>query len=703
MQTANDKLIEQFEKDFELMSEVWSPLHDLHRYDIKFTWFNEQWSPEAKEDRAGVDGPNGCPPRPCNVFNILKPYIIKVCNGIKKLQMGIKVMPMDSGEDKDTAEVFRGIQRAIEINTGAVNCRDKATNDAVTAGYGFYAFRTDYEDPRSRNQELKYRFIHDATQVLWDDDDDTLDGSGCKKVVYREQISKKEFKQMTGREWEDFYQGGGPADTHLAWGNAEKPMLTEYWYVEEKKERLVRFEGQDMFLSEVEELLKNELDMSGMPVEAYLERDENGEILERETHSRKVYCCKMAGKQVISKDLWPGYWIPWFKIEGRLNKCNGDIIRQGLSRDGQPSQECYNYARNSAIERLGLSTKLSWITAEGSIPDAERPKWATSNTRNWSNLFYEAYDEKDQPLPAPFRSPAADIDVGHVQEAQTSQGEIMSVMGLYGAYTGDTSNERSGRAIMAGAQESADIVHDFADNKKATMLHEGRVRNELIPKIYDVPRQVRMVGDDDKEKVIMVNQRALDEKGNEYYYDLKRGKYDLKIEMGPSDEDRRMETVEGMKAMRQMIPPEAFMAMSDIYVKAQAFRGSDEAYERLNRWIKINMPGIIKEEGEPPIEVVQLQQQMQQMQQEFQQAFGQLQQENQQLKARTQIEMAKLEEQKQVNEEQNEVDIYNAETNRMKAETDRKDKLGKNALATVKTMTDISRPERGQSLGPRLG
>ncbi len=687
----SDKIIKQFEEDWENMNREWDNLHIEHRHDTQFTWFNKQWSAEAIEDRKGVPGPEGTPPRPINVFNILKPYIIKVCNGIKKLKMGIKVAPIDSGEDKDIAEVYRGLQRAIERNTGAIAARDHATSQAVTGGYGFYAFETDYEDPKSHNQELKYRIIHDATNVLWDEGDRTLDGSGVKKVIYREPITKDEFELRFGEKWEDVYEAGGP-EIARSWGTSEQPMISEYWYVEEKPEVLVRIttgdKEENLFMSEAKERFKDEQ----MPVEAFLDTDDEGEYIQRESHSRKVYCCKMAGRKVLSKDLWAGYWIPWFKVEGRLSICDGDVIREGLARPAKPSQECYNYSRNSAIERLGLSTKLSWITAEGSIPQTEKAKWGTSNTRNWPNLTYSAYDDQQRPLPPPSRTPPADIDVGHVQEAQTSQGEIMSEMGLYGAYTGNTNNEKSGRAILAGAQESADIVFDFADNKSKTMKHEGRVRNELIPKVYDTPRQVRMVGEDDAEKVVMVNAQARDENGKDYYYDLKKGKYDITIEMGPNEEEKRLESREGMEMYMKALPNFApFIA--DIYAKEQNWRYSEEVANRAKNWIQQTNPAIIEDKDGPTPEVRQLQQQMKQMQQ---QAMQVIQEKNEQIKtleSKQQIEMAKLQEQKAKNEEDNEVDIYNAETNRMKVRNDDKKNFGNERLSIAKLKTDIFKQE----------
>jgi len=697
-----DKIIERFEKDWESMSDYWSKLHQEWRKDMKFIWFNKQWDKEAEAERTRPLSVNGSavPPRPCLVFNILKPFIIKVCNGIKKLRMGIKVNPVDNGTDKELAEVRRGIHRAIERNTEAESARDNATNGAVSAGYGFYGFVTEPEDPKSFDHEIKYRTVKDATNVLWDDDDKTEDGSGLKKFILQEIYGVKEFETEFDVDWTSM--SGSEKQLSGAWGTQNKPIVSEYWYIDEKKETLVMVDGVNMYLSEAKEKFKDE----ALPIESFLDADEEtGEIYERETHSREVWVCKLAGRRVLSKDKWKGYWIPWFKIEGRFELVDGDVIKSGLGRDAKPSQQTYNYARNNQIERMGQANKIPMYVPVDGIPEAEKIKYETANSRNWDHLKFNAYDEQGRPIPGPQKPPPAQIEPAFANEAGTSRDEIMATMGLYGSYTGDTQNEKSGKAILAGAQESADIVYDFSNNKVKVMKHEGRVREEMIPKVYDTARQVRMVGEDDKEKVIMVNQKARDEKGREYYYDMKVGKFDIKIDMGPSDEDKRLETLQGLEGLRSVIPPQAFAAMADIFVGEQSFRRSDEAEARLKRWIELNMPGIIEDKDGPSPEVKQMQAQMKQMEQQAMQVIQQLKTENDQLKAKTElekakilvnaeIEKAKLEEQKQVNEENNEVDVFKAETDRIKVEGDNASKVGQNRLNAVKTMTDISKPER---------
>jgi len=660
---GKDKIIAKFEKDFKSMQNKWSKLHRKHESDIKFIWFGDQWDSTALEERTKGKASNGSPlpPRPTNVFNIVKPFIIKVVNGVKKMKPTLRVMPCDGASDKVLADVRRGVIRSIERNTGAVPSRLNALNDAVSAGYGFYRFVTEYSDPMSMDQDIKYKDVEDATTVLWDDGDTSIDGSDCKKVVVQERITKEEFKAETGKDWEDVYhnvQGDGVKISD-AWGSESGPTISEYFYIEEKPEKLVQLAPEfaqqvgkkTIYYSDLVKLSEQ----NGIKPEFMIATYEDGGYVQRETTTRQVWWCKLAGKELLKKERWPGYWIPVFKVDGRKKAIGGEIRMDGLGNDAKGSQKSYNYARNNQLERMGMVTKAAHYTPVHGIPENKKYKWESSNTRNWATLEYNAYDDQGRPIPAPQRPPTVQVDPGLANEANLASEEIKATMGIYGAFVGDTTGNRSGRAVLAEAEESADTVFDFANNLANVMTHEGRVVNELIPKIFNTPRQVRMVGEDDAEKVIWINQKAQNEKGEEYYYDMNQGKFDVTVEMGPSDATKRVETREGMEVFIKALP-EFASSFGDLYAKEQDWRNADQIAERVKKMIKLQYPGLVdddeEDEKEPPPELIEAQQAIDEMNQQLQVVT----QENEQLKTDKRIEAMKVQ-----------IEEFKAKTERMKA------------------------------------
>ena len=658
----DSKIIKRFEKDFESMNNYWEPLHKKHRETIKFVWFNEQWDSAALQERSKGKTNNGdpLPPRPTLVFNLVKAFIIKVVNGIKKMKPSLVVSPVDGNSDKVLADVRRGLIQSIERNTGAIPARLNALNDAVSAGYGFYRYIVDWCDPMSEYQEFKYMLVEDATCVLYDEGSKELDGSDCKKAIIQEKLTKSEFKSRFGKKWEDVYQEGHIAGTNLskAWGNAESPSISEYFFVDEQKEKLVKltpeFGNTTAYYSEVQK----QAEELGINVDYMLQQTQEGKIWSRPTTSRKVWWVKLCGNKVLEKQEWLGYWIPVFKVEGRTKKSQGQVIRSGLADDAKGPQKSYNYARNAQLERLSLTTKSPYVAPIGSIPEGEKYKWTTANTRNWAVLGFNAYDKNQNPLPQPQRTPSVQVDPGLAVESQTSQDEIKSTMGLYGSYIGDTQDEKSGRAILAGAEESADTVYDFANNLAETMGYEGKTINEMIPKVFSMPQQVRMMGEDETEKVVWINQQAQDENGSEYYYDMNQGKFDLHVEMGPSDATKRMETRDSMEVYMKALPPEFSAIFADLYAKEQDWRKSDQIAERTKKFIKAQFPGIIDDEDddeEPPPELIEAQQVIDDMNAQLQQ----LAMENEEMKSDKRLDARRVQ-----------IEEFRAKTERLKAIVD---------------------------------
>ena len=139
----------------------------------------------------------------------------------------------------------------------------------------------------------------------------------------------------------------------------------------------------------------------------------------------------------------------------------------------------------------------------------------------------------------------------------------------------------------------------------------GKICIDLIPKIYDTERQIRILGEDETEEVIAVNKPLQDMQTGEFILtnDLSVGHYDIKMATGPSFSTRKQETAEQLS---QIIAqnPDMSQLVGDILFKNLDLVGGDEVISRLrSAGVKA---GIIEPDEQ---EALALQQQMQQQQQ----------------------------------------------------------------------------------------
>ena len=120
--------------------------------------------------------------------------------------------------------------------------------------------------------------------------------------------------------------------------------------------------------------------------------------------------------------------------------------------------------------------------------------------------------------------------------------------------------------------------------------HCGRIIINLIPKIIDTPRIIRILGIDEKENEVVVNSE-IDPRTQEALkkvFDLTVGKYDVVVSIGPSFDIQREETAEVIISIMEKFP-ESAPILADLFVKSLAFPFSEEIYERLKKLVPPNV------------------------------------------------------------------------------------------------------------------
>jgi hypothetical protein len=113
---------------------------------------------------------------------------------------------------------------------------------------------------------------------------------------------------------------------------------------------------------------------------------------------------------------------------------------------------------------------------------------------------------------------------------------------------------------------------------------------EIIPSVYTARSTLRIIGNDQKEKVVqMINagnegqpQPQVDE-GQEVedkMYNLAVGRYDVTVKAGPTYESQREETRETLIEIMRQIPGSAEI-IGDVLLEHMDFEGAEKVAERL--------------------------------------------------------------------------------------------------------------------------
>ncbi|MGO4213277.1 portal protein, partial [Terriglobus sp. YAF25] len=275
------------------------------------------------------------------------------------------------------------------------------------------------------------------------------------------------------------------------------------------------------------------------------------------------------------------------KVVGDELDIDGKLLLKGIVRDAKEPQRQFNFMKSAATEAIALAPKAPFVIAEGQLEGYER-QWAQANTKSFAYLQYKPTTVGGQPAPPPQRMNAEPAIQAINMAMMESTDDLKAVTGIYDASLGAQGNETSGKAILARQQQAQGANFHYIDNLTRAMRHCGRILLDLIPKIYDTPRIIRILGEDGAPSMAAIGQQqqlspeqTAQWQGYERIYDLGLGTYDVTISTGPSYHSRRQEAVSSIIDLTKSYPPLMNMA-GDILVKNMDWPGAQEIAKRLH-------------------------------------------------------------------------------------------------------------------------
>lgn len=327
-------------------------------------------------------------------------------------------------------------------------------------------------------------------------------------------------------------------------------------------------------------------------------------VNKRQVKGHQVMWCKIDGYSILEgKEIngdtvpmeWPGKYIPIIPVLGDEINIQGKRIFMSLIRDAKDPQRMYNYWRTHATETVALVPKTPYIAEETQIEGHEKI-WQDANKKNYSVLPYKYVPN----VPPPQRTIQAQVPSGVVNEAEIANRDLDDTTGYYEASRGAPSNERSGKAILLRQKGSEKSGFTFIDNFRRAMIFEGKILVDLIPKIYDTERVVRLRDVEDVETFANINQVIVENGNTRILNDLSVGKYDAVVDTGPSYATKRMEAADGMIAVIQYAPgvaPYILPLVADL----QDWPGKDKLTEILSKLFPLDGAEPIQPGGKPPV------------------------------------------------------------------------------------------------------
>lgn len=530
-----------------------------------------QW-PDKLEKQLEDEG------RPHLTLNQLPTFVRQVTNDIRMMRPSIKVVAVDSQGDPKTADVLGGMIRYVENRSDAQSAYFIGMDSQVVAGIGHWQVTTEYASERTFDQEIRILPIEDGVAVLWDPDSvlpTREDAMWCFQPV---DLTHAAFKEKYPDAALDDLAASQPL-YHAGWHDSDYIRIARYWCKKPVKRKLAQMpDGSMVELDTPEKMAEVE------QANVLLTQEGKPPVRIEEREGFKVTSCVISSGEVLEKEKdWIGRYIPIVPVLGEEVRIGRKVARRGIIRFAKDAQMMYNYAQSAQVEAIALQPKAPFLVTEGNVK-THQAAWLEANNKPLPFLPYTP-----DPLnggAAPQRSAPAIASQGMAELTVLASQTMKDIIGIQNAALGKESNETSGRAIVARQREGDVGMYTYIDNFARAVRHTGAILIDLIPRVYDTERMIRVMGEDGTVDLVPINTPQTDAASGlpKVQHDLSVGAYDVVVEQGPGYTTRREEAKQGMLDLLQTVP-DIFPLIGDLVAKSQDWPLSDQIAKRLRATI----------------------------------------------------------------------------------------------------------------------
>jgi hypothetical protein len=521
----------------------------------------EQWPLYIKRERER-DG------RPCITVNKLRKFVKQMVGDIRQNRPAIKVTPVDNEADVIGAQVRQDLIRHIEQQSNADTIYDTAAEHALDGGYGFWRVVPGYSDD-DFDQEIRLKAVNNRFTVYLDQNAQEYTFEDGRYAFVTDWLTRQEFKQrFPNDEPVDFEPTGSVGDQYdyWSWVDADRVRIAEYFYKLPYEKEIAQLDTGEII--ELKDGLDvNDLEAQGMTV-----------ARTRKVKTDKVMWVLMHGDGILEGPTEiPCKYIPIVPVLGNEVNIEGRRKFRSLIWDAMDPMRMYNYWRTHATEIVALAPKAPFMLTPEQIKGFEND-WQDANRKNFPYLLYNQMPGQG----APQRQAPPPVPSGVVNEAAIAGEDIKDAIGMFEASLGQPSNERSGRAILARQREADATTYTFIDNLQRSIVYTGKILLDMMPRVYDTERIIRLRGQDGDEGSVELNRVIMDLDTMEpvIVNDLTVGKYDFIPTAGANYQSKRQEIAASMLDVLQFAPEGAPVMIPKI-AKLLDWEGAQELAEEL--------------------------------------------------------------------------------------------------------------------------
>lgn len=508
---TSDSFLKEMRESYDYSEAEWTPHRQEGAEDMKII-AGDHWPPEERAARrlAGTL---------CVDFDEINQHTNQMIGQQQMNEVGIGVLPEGSGSNDETAELEEEAIRSIEYESKANQARMWALTAAIHRGYGFTILRKRNVVGTFRKQ-LVIKAVQNPDTVTFDGRSKEIDGSDAMCGWITNRMAKHEFLKIFGKKAKITNFSSVNYRVNGNWIGPDDVQVAEYYKKTLKRSKLLQIrtlqpnpqtrQMEPIVEERYEKDLKADLVVFDGP-NVYVPDERRGgyqqvgTILDDrwdEVPDVKMYWTN--GLEILRPDdqedydvQWDGSWVPITPYY-----CNILYIDQGgfskrvlesAHRRARGPQMAFSYCKTATLIAVGNQSKSPYRMYEGQ--DENHPEWANVNSVNYPFMVVKAHtaEVQDEVLPLPSRDTYTPEIQASEAAAESYRRSIQAAIGASPLPTqAQRQNEKSGVALESIRETSAVGTYGVVDHYHASIEHEGRMIEELLPSLIPKEQDMRL-------------------------------------------------------------------------------------------------------------------------------------------------------------------------------------------------------------------
>jgi hypothetical protein len=302
--------------------------------------------------------------------------------------------------------------------------------------------------------------------------------------------------------------------------------------------------------------------------EPLLEDDEDdaSDQLGRTVEVRHVFRYDTNGHEILKINPWAGRYIPIVGCYGEEKIVNGKVNLFSAIRFALDSNQLYNFYKTAEAEVVQQTPKTPFVGVLGQFKTMQM-EWAEINRVPRGYIEYDPVTVAGAGAPAPQRQPYEPATQALTVGAAAANEDIKATTGLFDPSRGAaTPNADSGVAIDLLQAQGQTATYHFFDNFAKSMWWGYTILLDLIPRIYDTARVIRIVRPDDVAEMVQIGRMFSGPDGRRLKYDLAQGTYAVVLSVQPSYATRRQRSAAQLTELAKADPAQ-LPQWADLFVR----------------------------------------------------------------------------------------------------------------------------------------